>query len=216
MSKSEETRARILEAALELFRTQGFEAATMREIAKRAGVAVGAAYYYFPSKDAIVQAFYEQAQRDLEPRFDEVLAGPRDLRTRLDALIRTRLEYFGSSRRLLGALAGHADPEDVLSPFSEPSRHLRERDTGYFAKALQGSRAKVPDDLKSHLPRLLWMYQMSLILFWIYDRSPQQAKTDALVSKSLDIVVALIRLAGLPLMKPLRRVVIDLLEVVDA
>ena len=65
--KSEETRSRILEAALALFRKRGFEKATMREIAQESGVALGAAYYYFDSKDALVMGFYERAQRDLGP-----------------------------------------------------------------------------------------------------------------------------------------------------
>ena len=41
IKKSEETRTRILEAALAVFRERGFEHATMREIAKAAEVAVG-------------------------------------------------------------------------------------------------------------------------------------------------------------------------------
>ena len=56
-SKSDETRARILTAAMELFRERGFESTTMREIAGKAAVATGAAYYYFDSKDAIVRDF---------------------------------------------------------------------------------------------------------------------------------------------------------------
>ena len=56
-SKSEETRARILDAAMDLFRRQGFDETTMREIAAEGGVATGAAYYYFDSKDAIALAF---------------------------------------------------------------------------------------------------------------------------------------------------------------
>jgi len=214
MGKSEETRAKIFEAALELFRTQGFEAATMREIARRAGVAVGAAYYYFPSKDAIVLAFYEQAQREIAPQMEEVLGRGTDLKERLAGLITAKLEYFAASRPLLGALAAHADPDDVLSPFSEASRPVRERDTEYFKRALEGSRVKVPNDLAVHLPGLLWMYQMGVVLFWVYDKSPGQSKTHALRDKSLEIVVALIRLAGLPLMKPVRRVVVDLVETV--
>ena len=47
LRKSDETRSRILEAALSVFRERGFENATMREIAVEAGVATGAAYYYF-------------------------------------------------------------------------------------------------------------------------------------------------------------------------
>ncbi|MGB9079563.1 MAG: helix-turn-helix domain-containing protein, partial [Terracidiphilus sp.] len=52
--KAEETGTRILDAALALFRQEGFDNATMRGIAEKAGVATGAAYYYYPSKDAIV------------------------------------------------------------------------------------------------------------------------------------------------------------------
>ena len=56
--KSEATRIRIYEAALRVFRERGFHAATMREIASEAGVALGATYYYFDSKNSIVMAFY--------------------------------------------------------------------------------------------------------------------------------------------------------------
>ena len=63
--KSESTRALILASALAAFRERGFERVTMREIAADAGVALGAAYYYFDSKDAIVTAFYEQAQAEI-------------------------------------------------------------------------------------------------------------------------------------------------------
>src|SRR5579863_6259667 len=94
VSKSDETRARILTAALELFREQGFEATTMREIAISAKVATGAAYYYFDSKDAIVLAFYDHAQKDMEPRLNEVLEASKDLRTRLRGVIAVKLEYF--------------------------------------------------------------------------------------------------------------------------
>ncbi len=59
----ENTEALILQAALELFRERGFEVTTMRNIAQAAKVATGAAYYYFPSKEAIVLAYYDQVQR---------------------------------------------------------------------------------------------------------------------------------------------------------
>ena len=75
VKKSDETRARILEAALAVFRERGFSSATMREIAAHAKVAVGAAYYYFDSKDAIVFAFYRQAAEEMTPQLEEVLEG---------------------------------------------------------------------------------------------------------------------------------------------
>ena len=72
--KSEATRRRILAAALSVFRERGFDAATMREIAAAAGMAVGAAYYHFDSKDALVMAFYEQAAQEMTPELERILA----------------------------------------------------------------------------------------------------------------------------------------------
>src|SRR5207237_4793311 len=55
-TKAEETRERILDAALRLFRKRGFDQTTMRDIAAEAEVATGAAYYYFSSKEEMVIA----------------------------------------------------------------------------------------------------------------------------------------------------------------
>lgn len=213
-TKSDATRERIRDAALDLFRTQGFAASTMREIAQAAGVATGAAYYYFDSKDAIVLAFYDQAQQEMEPRLEEVLSGTGDLSKRVQGMLEVKLAYFASSRAFLGALAGHANPDHPLSPFSTQTSAIREKDMRFFERALEGSRVRVPEDLRPYLPRLLWMYQMGIILFWIYDRSALQARTRALIEKSLHVVVGLIKLSSLPLTKPLRRLVTDLVDVV--
>ena len=110
IKKSEETRTRILEAALAVFRERSFERATMREIATAAGVAVGAAYYYFESKDAIVMAFYERSQGEMRPQIEALLEKSKTLESRLRAVISTKFECFGPNRKLLGALSAHSDP----------------------------------------------------------------------------------------------------------
>src|SRR5215470_5815351 len=61
-SKGEQTRAVILETALEMFRERGYEETTMRAIAERADVSLGNAYYYFRSKEHLIQAFYNRLQ----------------------------------------------------------------------------------------------------------------------------------------------------------
>jgi AcrR family transcriptional regulator len=212
--KSEETRSRILEAALALFRKRGFEKATMREIAQESGVALGAAYYYFDSKDALVMGFYERAQRDLGPLLEDVLAKTQGLEERLRAAIEVKFQYFAPNRKLLGALSAHIDPQHPLSPFSEETRAIRERDIGFLAAAVEGGKTRVPDDLKMYLPRVLWLYQMGLLLFWVYDSSAEQTRTRQLFRKSLSIVVSLIKFSTLPLMRPVRKLATDLLEIV--
>jgi hypothetical protein len=66
--------------------------------------------------------------------------------------------------------------------------------------------------LQSRLPYLLWLYQMALIMFWLYDRSPNQERTAKLMDKSLGLLVNLLRISSLPLMKPLRKSVLELIE----
>ena len=65
--KAEATAANILDSALVLFRETGFDKTTMRDIAAKAGVATGAAYYYYPSKDSVVLAFYERSAAEMAP-----------------------------------------------------------------------------------------------------------------------------------------------------
>lgn len=212
--KSEETRERILNEALELFRRNGFEKTTMREIAAEAGVALGSAYYYFASKEALVMAFYERASDAMFPRIEEALESAKGLEERLRVILQEKFDYFGPNRAFLGALSGSAaDPENDLSPFSKKTAHIRARDVLTFAAALEGT--KVPKDLAPHLPGLLWTYQMGLILFWTYDRSPGQRRTQKLREKSLAMVVTAIKVAGFSLMKPLRKRVVDLIEAVE-
>jgi hypothetical protein len=55
---------------------------------------------------------------------------------------------------------------------------------------------------------------MALIMFWLYDRSPHQQSTRKLLEKSLSLLVNLLRISSLPLMKPLRKAVLDLVEAV--
>ena len=206
-SPPKETKARILTAALDLFRERGFAETTMREIAATAGVATGLAYYYFESKNAIVLAFYQRAMEDLPDLLAPAHSHKR-LDARLRALIDTKFSYFAPNRRFLGALMGQAaDPQSPLSPFGADSAAVRGMDFRQFARALEETGVAVPKELRSVLPQMLWFYQMGLILFWIYDRSEGQRRTRELLDLSLPMVVTLIKASNLPLLGPARRAV---------
>ncbi len=67
-AKSEASVAAILDAALELFSTQGYRATTLRQIADHAGISVGNIYHHFPSKHAIYQRLLDRYwERLLDP-----------------------------------------------------------------------------------------------------------------------------------------------------
>jgi AcrR family transcriptional regulator len=213
--RAEDTRRRIYDAALKLFREKGFEPTTMRDIAAKAGVALGAAYYYFSAKEAIVLAFYQEMQESSQDAILEAMAGHKKLKDRIRCVLEKRLELLAPNRKFCDALFRHApDTSDPLSPFSAETRPIREKAIDHLRVAVEGSDVKVPGDLKSQLPYLLWLYQMAIILFWLYDRSPHQERTEKLIEKSLGLLVNLLRLSGLPLMKPLRKAALELMETV--
>ena len=215
-SKSEVTERKILDAALALFRTKGFDEATMRDVAAAAEVATGAAYYYYPSKDAIVLAFYQRSCDEMQPQIeDAVTKSAGNLEDRLKELIRVKLEYFAPYRGVLRALLKNgADPAHPLSPFSQNNKSIREVDVAWFQKILDHCGIRIPQDLAPQLPDVLWMFQMGVIYFWITDDSHGQRRTDRLLALGAKIVTSLLKVAGLPLTRPLRKVAVELIETV--
>jgi len=212
-SRAEDTRRKIYEAAMELFREKGFEETTMRDIATKAGVALGGAYYYFSSKDAIVLAFYREMQETSTPLVGGALTDKKQMKDRIRAVLDQRLKLLAPNRKFCAALFRHApDGADPLSPFSEESRLIRDAAIEQMRVAIEGGDVKIPADLRLRLPYLLWLYQMALIMFWLYDRSPDQQRTQHLIEKSLGLLVNLLRISALPLMKPLRKTALELVE----
>jgi AcrR family transcriptional regulator len=212
--KSEATRARILTAALTVFRERGFAESTMREIAVAAGVAVGAAYYYFDSKDALVMAFYEESEAKMLPALDRILVESRTLEQRLHGLIEQKFIAFGPNRSLMAALSAHIDPHHPLSPFGPHTAAIRNRDIAFFDRAVTDSGVHLPPSIHPYLPRLLWLYQMGLMLYWVYDRSPKQAHTQLLFDKTLRMMLLVLKFARVPLLRPLYRPAGELLHAI--
>ena len=215
-AKAEETSERILDAALRLFRERGFAQTTMRDIASEAGVATGAAYYYFRSKEELVMAFYLRTADEARDDLEQALRSSKDLRKRLRAMIELKFDQFDEHRELMAALlkAG-VDPNDSLSPFGDETRVVRDENIAWYARALEGSDVSVPKDLAPHLPRLLWLYHMGLIYYWIIDRSPGQQRSRRLADASLDLIVQLLKVASLPLMGPLRKKALKVIRSVE-
>lgn len=115
-ARAEDTRRKIYDAAMALFREKGFEQTTMRDIAAKAAVALGGAYYYFSSKDAIVLAFYREMQESSNEPVTEALAGQKKLKDRIRCVLDKRLELLAPNRKFCAALFRHApDSADPLS-----------------------------------------------------------------------------------------------------
>src|SRR5215471_4745255 len=211
--KGQQTRAAILETALDMFRERGYEQTTMRAIADATGVALGNAYYYFHSKDHLIQAFYERTHEEHLLASRSVLEEERDLKSRLLRVLRVKFESLEPYHQFAGKLfKTAADPQSPLNPFSDESDSVRQQSIALFSEVVTGSNTKVPKDLLAELPFMLWLYHMGLTLFWIHDASPHSKRTFRLIDRTVDILVRLIALASNPLMKPLRKSAIRLIE----
>jgi hypothetical protein len=129
-------------------------------------------------------------------------------------IIGTKFEYFAPNRQLLAALTAHTDPDHPLSPFSAETAAIREQDVASFERAARESGVKLPATVAPYLGRLLWMYQMGLILFWVYDKSEGQERTRLLYEKTLKMLLVTLKLAGIPLLRPLHKLAGELLGVI--
>ena len=204
--KSEQTRAKILEAALELFRERGYEEATMRAIAEKAGVALGNAYYYFKSKEHLIQAFYARTHEEHVAASREVLDHEKGLRERLLGVMRAKLDTIMPYHQFAGILfKTAANPASPLNPFSEESLPVRRQATEIFAEVVAGSDTRLTADLAAELPDILWIYQAGVILYWIHDTSPGCAKSYRLMERSVKLVLRLVSLFQFPLLRPFLR-----------
>lgn len=210
--KGEQSRAQILESALTLFEERGYDGTTMRAIAEHAGVALGSAYYYFRSKEHLIQAFYHRAHGLHVAEAERRLAGERTIEGRLRAVIHARLETIEPYHRFSRVLfRSAADPQSPLNPFSAASKPVRDEAIALFARVLEGADDRVPEDLAAELPALMWTYHMGIMLFWIHDDSPDRARTWRLAEHTIELVARLINLGSHPLTRPLRRKVLELL-----
>ncbi len=85
--KKDETRTRIFEAAVRLFREKGFEATTVDEITERADVAKGTFFNYFPRKEAVLGYLSEVQLAEAEEYAEAILAANKPARHKLIELL---------------------------------------------------------------------------------------------------------------------------------
>lgn len=212
----EATRARVFSAALGLFRKKGFDAATMRDIAKAAGMSLGAAYHYFPGKHAIVtELFHEHVERHAVLASGAMARAP-DFRARLEAALATGIEVRAPDRQALAAISRVVlDPSDPASLFAPETRGLRERSISVFREAVAVD--DVPEDARDLAARALWAVHLGLLLVFVRDTSRGSEKTLAIVRRVADLLPTAIGLASTPMFAPVRAQIESLLtEVVAA
>lgn len=124
-SRGIETREKLVETALRLFRDEGFAATTMRKIANEAEVSLGNAYY-FASKDELVHELYLVIQRDHRAQALPLLREGGSLTENLRIVLHTGLDVMGPYHGFGSTFLHVALPTtSQSSPFSAESTDAR-------------------------------------------------------------------------------------------
>ncbi|MCK0196011.1 TetR/AcrR family transcriptional regulator [Ancylobacter sp. 6x-1] len=98
------TRARIEAEALRLFAEKGVDRTSVRDIAQAVGVAEGALYRHFPSKEALARSLFLSRYGELAARIGEIRAAFPDLRSRLAAIVTHACRLFDEQPALFAYL----------------------------------------------------------------------------------------------------------------
>lgn len=211
-SKRDRTRAVIVETALRSFRERGYDATTIRHIAAEAGVSVGTTNYHFASKNELVQEFYLQVQHAHRAAAEPELARTRDLRERLAVVFHTGIDQLAPTHEHAPEfLTAAVSPRSSINPLSPESNASLAVVEELFRRAVDGADHKLPNDIADALPGALVLTHLLLAMYWVYDDSPDQAKTRRLLDKGLGLLALALPLARLPL---LRRPLRELLELI--
>ena len=212
-ARAEQTRAAIIDAALRLFRERGYEATTMRAVAREAGVATGNAYYYFGSKEELIQEFYARHQAEHLAACRAVLDSETDLAPRLRGVLRALVDVLAPYHAFAATFYKHAaEPRSPLSPFSREASAARDASIGIYREVVEGAKGRVPVELRERLPELLWLYSMGIVLFWVHDTTPGCAKTYRLVDATVPLADRLIRLSRLRTLQSVTRQIVSIID----
>src|SRR3989442_6143659 len=193
--KKETTKSRIVAAALMLFRVKGFDATTTKAIARKARVAEGTVFNYFPTKEDIALHFLEQ---EVEHAMATVRANTRlrkaPLEERLFALVQTQLEFLAPHERFIGAAFVQAlKPGSRLGPFSPSAQALQFRYLAFVQDLVDDAiRRGEMTAAGWWTPHVFWIYYLGVLLYWLHDTSPGKQQTLAFLDRSLKIGIAIL------------------------
>jgi AcrR family transcriptional regulator len=180
------TRRRILDAAVDLFRTRGFDATTTRDIALAADIATGTLFNYFAGKEAIVGCMAEEALTTARASFSEQ-SDNATLAEELFSLVAVELRQLKPLRKFITPLL-----ETSLSPLTAVKRpdsydSLR---VEHLEIVSHLARKHGLADLSPVALHVYWTLYIGVLAFWTGDKSPKQEDTLALADQSLSMFVS--------------------------
>ena len=202
-------RDRLYATAVRLIAERGYEKTTLRDIAKEADVSVGLLYRYFPSKQSVVIALYDELSTDYARQAGEIPAGK--WRDRFIFALSTSLDVLKPHKHALRALTPVlvGDPEEGI--FAPATAFSRQRVQHVFEEAVTRATDAPKQPVAGALGRLLYLVHLSVLLWWLLDKSANQRATTALVSLTRQLLPSA---AVALLVPPVRKFVVSVDELI--
>ena len=171
-----ESRTRLLDAGRRLFASQGYYACKVGDIAREAGMSQGNVYWYFASKEEILQAILAEGFGAIEVMTSEVADTAGTARAKLDLLVTRTLDLYrehADFTRILGTLMGHGGQELVTS-LGFNMQAIGGRYHANLARVFdQARREDAVADIESNVLVLFYFSLFNGLLITYPDRWPQ-------------------------------------------
>ncbi|SFV71444.1 Transcriptional regulator, TetR family [hydrothermal vent metagenome] len=193
-SAKEKTKIKILKSAVNLIIEKGFDNASLREMAKNAGVSNPTIYNYFPSKEKLLYAYVEQKHKESV----EILQEIEDfhtytLREQVQTLIETELELYLEDREFIVQIADmvfHNSGIKMSKLYGNNALFI-ETVEEMLDIAIEAKEIESPP-FKEHLPSLFWDYYIMVVAYWVKDESEMFENTTQFIDHSLAVGEALL------------------------
>ncbi len=176
MEKSNETRQRILEAAIHVFATKGYHDTRVDEIVDASHTSKGAVYFHFPGKRQIFLGLVDEFAQMLERRIHAAIQQQTSGIERVNAALAICLNTFGEYRQLAKIFLVQA--AGLGAAFEEKQRQIHDR----FAQLIQQylDQAVADGDIPpvdTSIASLAWMGAINeVVIHWVHAGQPDPAR----------------------------------------
>jgi len=188
--QKQETRLKLIASAVEIISEKGFRATTMKAIAQKAEVGIATIYNYFPNKEKLLYAYFEEKYILLAEQVEEIEGFEEyELNEKIQVLIETSLENFLEDREFVQEAAYLA----VFSPFTSFNDGKQARtiflDTAkdIWNKTLEEKGKETPLT-QDWMLLMFWEYYLGIVAYWLKDESQNFNHTTQLMDKTSEII----------------------------
>jgi len=186
MKKSDATRQRVLEVTSDLFRRNGYQATSMRDIATALGMKSGSLYYYYDSKEALLAAILNDNIDATLADLKQVIANlPADAsaRRKFEAAIAASVKTISQAGDM--AVASAQTLSFLQEPeYSEQSEHRRAYNQFWRDIIIEGKeKGEIRKDLPDAVASMAIVGALTFVAEWYESDSSSTDKIGAIFSR---------------------------------